>query len=37
MNDPGARTQPPVKNVENVMENEMNKIFHDEKRLLIVS
>ena len=35
MKDPGARTQPPVKNVENVME--MNKIFHDEKRLPIVS
>ena len=35
MNDPSARTQPSVKNVENVME--MNKIFHDEKRRLIVS
>ena len=35
MKDPGALAQPSAKNVKNVME--MNKLFHVEKRLLIVS
>ena len=35
MKDPGARSNSPAKNVRNLME--MNKIFYDEKRLLVVS